>query len=80
VQGVFFRDTVRREAARRDVNGWVRNRNDGAVEAAFEGAAAAVTAMVDWCRVGPPRADVQHVDVVEEDPENLRGFVVRGWD
>ncbi len=37
VQGVFFRDSTRREAARRGVAGWVRNRGDGAVEAVFEG-------------------------------------------
>ena len=37
VQGVFFRDSVRREAERRDVAGWVRNRSDGTVEAVFEG-------------------------------------------
>jgi acylphosphatase len=78
VQGVFFRDSLQREAARRRVSGWVRNRNDGAVEAVFEGDDGDVDAMVAWCRTGPPRARVDHIDVAEEAPEGLRGsFRVR---
>ena len=50
VQGVFFRDTCRREARFRGVTGWVRNAADGSVEAAFEGNPAAVEAMIDWSR------------------------------
>jgi acylphosphatase len=80
VQGVFFRDTCQREAIVAGVAGWVRNRNDGAVEAVFEGPAAAVDAMVAWCRQGPPRARVDHVEVMEETPEDLSGFRVKGWD
>ena len=53
VQGVFFRDTIRREAERRGVAGWVRNRRDGAVEAVFEGRREDVEAMVELCRRGP---------------------------
>jgi acylphosphatase len=80
VQGVFFRDSCQREAARAGVAGWVRNRNDGAVEAVFEGEDDAVEAMVAWCRRGPSRARVDRVDVVEESPEGLRGFRVQGWE
>ena len=80
VQGVFFRDSCQREAARVHVAGWVRNRNDGAVEAAFEGEPAGVDAMVAWCRNGPPRARVDRVDVIDEEPEGLSGFRVKGWD
>ena len=76
VQGVFFRDSTRREAARRGVSGWVRNRADGAVEAVFEGPESAVGELVEWCRSGPPRADVRDVEVVEEEPEALEGFRV----
>ena len=68
VQGVFFRDSCRREAAAHGVAGWVRNRSDGAVEAVFEGDEAGVRRMVDWCRTGPPRARVAHVDVIDEPP------------
>jgi acylphosphatase len=77
VQGVFFRDSARREASSRGVAGWVANRDDGAVEAVFEGAEDAVAELVEWCRSGPSRADVRDVEVVEEEPEGLDGFTVR---
>jgi acylphosphatase len=77
VQGVFFRDTTRREASRRGVAGWVTNRPDGAVEAVFEGASADVDALVAFAREGPRGADVADVEVFEEDPEGLSDFSVR---
>ena len=77
VQGVFFRDSARREASARGVSGWVENRGDGAVEAVFEGDESAVAGLVDWCRSGPSRAEVSEVDVTEEEPEGLDGFRVR---
>ncbi|MFL5839654.1 MAG: acylphosphatase [Thermoleophilaceae bacterium] len=77
VQGVFFRDSTRREAERAGVAGWVRNCPDGTVEAVFEGDDDVVGRMVDWVREGPGRADVDRVDVDEEEPEGLSGFDVR---
>jgi acylphosphatase len=77
VQGVFFRDSARREAERRGVAGWVTNRSDGAVEAVFEGPESAVEELVGWCRSGPSRADVRDVDVSDEEPERLDGFTIR---
>jgi acylphosphatase len=77
VQGVFFRDSTRRRAAELGVAGWVSNRSDGTVEAVFEGAPDAVSAMVDWARRGPRGADVERVDEREESPEGLTGFEVR---
>lgn len=77
VQGVFFRDATREEAARRAVAGWVRNRDDGTVEAWFEGAATDVDALVAFVRTGPPRADVERVEVDDVAAEGLSGFVVR---
>ena len=74
VQGVFFRDTVRRHAVAAGVSGWVRNRADGAVEAVFEGDAQSVEALVTLCRKGPRGARVDRVDVTEEAPEGLSGF------
>jgi acylphosphatase len=76
VQGVFFRDSVRREAARRGVSGWVRNCYDGSVEAVFEGPPGAVAAMVDYCRAGPGHAEVARLDAEREPPEGLSGFRV----
>ena len=77
VQGVFFRDSTRRAADQRGVAGWVANRSDGTVEAVFEGPPDAVRSMVDYCRGGPGRADVDRVEESEEEPEGLSGFSVR---
>ena len=77
VQGVFFRDSCRREASSRGVAGWVTNRPDGAVEAVFEGEPDAVQGMVDWCSRGPRSADVDSVDESTEEPEGLSGFEIR---
>ena len=77
VQGVFFRDSCRREASAHRVSGWVANREDGALEAVFEGEPAAVLALVDWTRQGPPRARVIKLEVIEEEPRGELGFSVR---
>ena len=77
VQGVFFRDSVRREAGRRGVAGWARNASDGSVESVFEGPPDAVAAMVDYVRAGPGHSEVRDVDVEPEEPEGLDGFSVR---
>jgi acylphosphatase len=77
VQGVFFRDSTRRRAETHGVAGWVRNCPDGSVEAVFEGQPDAVEQLVEFCRRGPSRARVDHVDVAEEQPEALSGFRVR---
>jgi len=78
VQGVFFRDTTRRMALSRGVAGWIRNRDDGAVEAAFEGEPDAVDALVEFVRSGPRAAAVERVEVETEAPEGASGFVVSG--
>lgn len=77
VQGVFFRDSCRREARARGVGGWVTNRSDGRVEAHFEGQQEQVDAMVAWCRSGPPYARVEAVDVEDEEPTGEEGFSIR---
>ena len=76
VQGVFFRDTLRRMAESRGVGGWVRNREDGAVEAAFEGSPDAVESLVRFCHEGPRGAAVERVEAVDEEPEGAEGFQV----
>jgi acylphosphatase len=77
VQGVFFRDSVRRRAQSRGVSGWVSNRSDGAVEAVFEGEPDAVESLVEYSREGPRSAEVSDLEVLDEDPEGLTGFEVR---
>lgn len=78
VQGVWFRGSTEEEARRAGVDGWVRNRADGAVEAVFEGAPAAVEALLAWTRRGPRLASVDRVEVSEEPPRRERGFRVLG--
>ena len=77
VQGVFFRDTLRRAAAREGVAGWAANRSDGTVEAVLEGEADAVDRLVELCRSGPGHAAVDRLDVADEEPEGLGGFEIR---
>ena len=77
VQGVFFRDTTRQTAQAEGVDGWVRNLDDGRVEAVFEGEDAAVESMVSFCHDGSPAARVDGVDVEYGDPEGVDGFRVR---
>lgn len=77
VQGVFFRDSCRREANWAGVSGWVRNRSDGAVEALVEGEPAAVEAVIAWAWTGPDGADVTDVEVHDTDPAGSTGFAVR---
>ena len=67
VQGVFFRDSMRREAQRLGIAGWVRNRSDGTVESAVQGESADVDAIVRWARRGPDRAQVERVAIEPHD-------------
>ena len=78
VQGVFFRARTHEQAARLGVAGWVANVPDGSVTGHFEGAAADVDALVEWCRSGPEYARVDDVRVTESEPHGSRGFDVRG--
>jgi acylphosphatase len=77
VQGVAYRAATRAEAQRLGVAGWVRNRADGSVEAALEGAPAAVDALVQFCRRGPRFAAVAELEVRDEAPEGAREFEIR---
>jgi acylphosphatase len=63
VQGVFFRENTKRLADSLNVKGWVRNRDDGRVEAVFEGEEQDVKTMVEFCSRGPPRATVTNAEV-----------------
>ena len=77
VQGVWFRDSVRRTAAEHGVSGWAENLPDGSVEAVLEGDRAAVQAVATFCRRGPRHARVDHVDEHQEEAEGLEGFEIR---
>jgi len=77
VQGVAFRWSTQEEARRLGVAGWVRNRDDGSVEAVFEGAPDAVERAAAFCASGPPAARVDAVEGRDEPPEGLEGFEIR---
>jgi acylphosphatase len=77
VQGVFFRDSTRRLAQQHRVAGWVANRWDGTLEAVFEGDDDGVRRLVRFAHEGPRGAEVERVEVFEEDLEGIDGFWVR---
>jgi acylphosphatase len=65
VQGVWFRESMRREAERLGITGWVRNRLDGSVEAVVQGSPSAVDQIIAWARRGPEAAEVKSLEVSE---------------
>jgi acylphosphatase len=77
VQGVWYRDSMRREAERLGVHGWCRNRVAGTVEAMVHGDVAAVDALLDWAHRGPELAQVSRIDI-EPGSGSYSGFEVRG--
>lgn len=76
VQGVFFRATTRERAGEVGADGWVRNLDDGRVEAVFEGTTVQVETMIDFCHEGSSAANVESVEVERETPEGIDGFEV----
>ena len=77
VQGVWFRESMRREADALGIAGWVRNRMDGSVEAVVQGSSDAVEKMIAWAKRGPRDARVDRVDVSDEAPGNFARFEKR---
>ncbi|HBR15999.1 MAG: acylphosphatase [Deltaproteobacteria bacterium RIFCSPLOWO2_12_FULL_43_16] len=80
VQGVFFRAHTKEQADRNSINGWVKNKPDGTVEALFEGEEASVKKLIEWCHHGPTGAAVKKVGVVwHEYKDEFKNFtVIRG--
>jgi acylphosphatase len=77
VQGVCFRAETQRTATNLKLTGWVRNMEDGRVEALFEGADTDVDKMLVWCKTGPTTSRVDHVEFIEESYSGtLRGFKI----
>jgi acylphosphatase len=77
VQGVYYRANTRDTADELGIDGWVKNLDDGRVEAVFEGPEAAVEQMIEWCHSGSPRANVEDVSVEFDEPIGLEGFNIR---
>jgi acylphosphatase len=81
VQGVWYRGWTQEEAIKRQLDGWVRNRLDGAVEAIFSGPSAQVNDMIEACRRGPPMARVDDIQVTPAEPDAVppgQGFDTLG--
>ncbi len=77
VQGVWYRESMRREAVAQGVVGWVRNLPDGRVEAFLEGPPDAVERLVDWAHRGPPAARVARVELLTVPDGGWTEFFVR---
>lgn len=77
VQGVFYRDTIRRAAEQRGVAGWAENRADGTVAVWLEGEPDAVESMLRVLHEGPSRAEVERVEVEDAEPRGLGRFETR---
>lgn len=77
VQGVYYRASTRDAAESRGIDGWVRNLDDGRVEAVFEGPRDDVEAMVEWCHTGSSAATVERVDAEYDEPQDESGFRIR---
>jgi acylphosphatase len=77
VQGVFFRASAEETAGRLGLDGWVRNRPEGSVEAVFEGPEDRVREAVEWAAHGPPSAVVEDIQVSWEEAADESGFRMR---
>ena len=77
VQCVWFRASTKQKAEMLGVNGWVKNTNNGCVEAVFEGDEKLVDEMIEWCRSGPPLAKVENVDVKIQNTVDFNSFEIK---
>ena len=77
VQGVFFRASTQSQASEHSLTGWVRNLPDGTVEIHAEGEKESLDRFIEWCRQGPPAANVQRLDLGWISSQSLSDFEVR---
>jgi acylphosphatase len=77
VQGVFFRQNTQEKARELGINGWVRNCEDGTVEAEIEGDEKVLQRLIEWCHDGPQRASVDKVDVTPISLKNFSSFQIK---
>ena len=78
VQGVFFRQSTKVVAIKNNVNGWVRNLDDGRVEIVGEGEESNINSFIDWCKTGPANSRVDEFELSEENSTGeFENFEVR---
>ncbi|MCX6748630.1 MAG: acylphosphatase [Candidatus Pacearchaeota archaeon] len=76
VQGVFFRNFVKENAEKKKVKGYIRNKEDGSVEAWLEGDSKAVEEMIELCKKGPEHSVINRLDIVEESLQEMKEFKI----
>ena len=76
VQGVFFRAFVKENADKLGLKGYMRNKDDGSVEAWFEGDCSEVDNMVELCKKGPEHAVIKRLDIIEENMQEMKEFKI----
>lgn len=76
VQGVFYRASAAEQATKMQLNGWIKNTADGAVEATVNGSEAALEKFISWCRNGPEHAAVSEVKITPKPDDGFVGFRV----
>lgn len=76
VQGVFYRATAKEVAKKLGITGWIKNSKDGHVEATVSGDEQRVKAFIDWCKKGPPEAEVENVAVTDKEDMVFDRFVI----
>jgi len=76
VQGIFFRNFIKENAEKLNIKGYVRNKEDGSVEAWFEGDSEKVDEMIELCKKGPEHSIIKRLDIVEESMQDLKEFKI----
>lgn len=76
VQGVFFRAFIKEQADKLNVKGYVRNKEDGSVEAWIEGDSSKVDEMIEICKKGPEHGQIKRLDIVDENFQGMKNFKV----
>ena len=77
VQGVFFRKTTRQIAESLNITGWVKNTEEGDVEIFAQGSQEEIAQLIEWCKQGPPRAEVEDVEVKDAKPDDsVKRFLI----
>lgn len=77
VQGVFYRKSTQEKALELGIDGWVHNLENGCVEAEVQADSEVLNALFDWCKIGPPAAEVSHLEKEEISVIEESGFYIR---
>ncbi len=76
VQGVFFRATAKEVAKHLSISGWIKNTDEGDVEALVTGENEQINKFIEWCNKGPEEAHVHHIVVTDRQLQSFEKFIV----